>query len=40
MAASDEDYLSGDDFEGVLTTLCCYDYGVNLFEEVENITTD
>ena len=40
MAASGEDYLSGDDFEGVLTTLCCYDYGVNLFDEVKKIATD
>ena len=40
MAASDEDFLCGDDFEAVLTTFCCYDYGANSSEAVEKIATD
>ena len=32
MAASSYDFLSENDFEAVLTTFCCYDYGVNSSE--------
>ena len=35
-----EDLLSENDFEAVLATFCCYDYGVNAFEVVQKIATD
>ena len=40
MAASSNDFLSEQDFEAVLVTLCCYDYGANSSEAVEKIATD
>ena len=38
--ASGDGFLSEDDFEAVLATLCCYDYGGNPSEAVERIATD
>ena len=35
-----EELLSENDFEAVLTTLCCYDYGANASEAVQKIATD
>ena len=35
-----EDFLSEDDFGAVLVTFCCYDYGTNSSETVEEIATD
>ena len=40
MAAFSEECLSENDFEVVLVTFCCYDYGPNASEAVEKITTD
>ena len=40
MAAFREDFLSEDEFEAVLATFCCYDYGANASEAVEKIATD
>ena len=40
MAASSEYFLSEDDFEGALTTFCCYVYGANSSETVTKIATD
>ena len=40
MGAFSEDFLSEDDFEAVLATFCCYDYGANSSEAVEKIATD
>ena len=40
MAAFSKDALSGDDFEVVLATFCCYDYGANSSDVVEKIATD
>ena len=33
-------FLSESDFEAILTTCCCYDYGVNTTEAVKKITAD
>ena len=35
-----EEFLSGNDFQAVLATFCCYDYGANASEAVEKIATD
>ena len=35
-----EELLSENDFEAVLATLCCYDYGANASEAVQKIATD
>ena len=35
-----EELLSKNDFEAVLTTFCCYDYGANVSEAVQKIGTD
>ena len=40
MAASSGDFLSEDDFEAVLATLCCCDYGTKSSEAVQKIATD
>ena len=40
MVAFSEDFLSGDDFEALLAIFCCYDYGANNSEAVEEIATD
>ena len=34
MAASSENFLSEDDFDAVLATFSCYDYGANSSEAV------
>ena len=40
MAAFSEDFISDDDFEAVLATNWCYDYGSNVSEADVKITTD
>ena len=35
-----EEFLSENDFEAVLDTFSCYDYGANASEAVEKIATD
>ena len=35
-----EEYLSENDFEAVLATFCCHDYGANAFEAVEKMATN
>ena len=35
-----EELLSESNFEAVLTTFCCYDYGVSASEAVQKIATD
>ena len=35
-----EEFLSENDFEAVLATFCCYDYGANASEAVLKIATD
>ena len=35
-----EELLSKNDFEAVLTTFYCYDYGVNASEAVQKVATD
>ena len=35
-----EDLLSENNFEAVLATFYCYDYGANAFEAVQKIATD
>ena len=40
MTAFSEDFISENDLETVLVTLCCYDYGANSSEAVEKIATD
>ena len=35
-----EELLSENDFEAVLVTFCCYDYGANASETVQKIATD
>ena len=35
-----EELLSENDFEAVLATLCCYDYGANASEAVQKIATN
>ena len=32
--------VSENDFEAVLATFCCYDYGANASEAVQNIAAD
>ena len=40
MTVFSEEFLSENDFEDVLATLCCYDYVVNASEVVEKIAAD
>ena len=40
VAASSQNFLSENDFDAVLATFCCYDYGANFSEAVEKIFTD
>ena len=40
MAVFSERVFSENDFEAVLATDCCYDYGINTSEAVEKIATD
>ena len=40
MISFSEEFLSENDFEAVLVTLCCYSYDANVSEAVENIATD
>ena len=40
MAASSEDFLSKNDFEGVLATFCSQSYGANSSEAVEKMAKD
>ena len=40
MTVFSEKFLSESDFEAVLATFCCYDYGVDAFEAVERIAKD
>ena len=40
IAAFNEKFQGENDFEAVLATLCCYDYGVNASEAIKNIVTD
>ena len=35
-----KELLSKNDFEAVLATLCCYDYGAKAFEAIQKIATD
>ena len=35
-----EELLSENDFEAVLVTFCCYEYGPNASEAVQKITAD
>ena len=35
-----EECLRRNDFEDVLATFCCYDYGDNAYEAVQKIATD
>ena len=35
-----EELLSENDFETILATFCCYDYGINASEAVQTIATD
>ena len=35
-----EELLSKNDFEAVLATFCCYDYGANASEALQKIATD
>ena len=35
-----EELLNENDFEAILTTLCCHDYGAKTSEAVQKITTD
>ena len=35
-----EEFLNKNDFEAVLTTFCCYDYGVNASEAVQKMAAD
>ena len=35
-----EELLSKNDFEAVLATFCCYDYGAHASEAVQKIITD
>ena len=39
MAAFRGKFLRENDFEAVLTTFCCYDYGANASETVQKIAT-
>ena len=40
MALSSEDFLSGNEFEAISATFCCYDYGDYSSELVEIMATD
>ena len=40
MAAVSEEFFSENDFEAVVATFCCYDYGANASEAIERIATD
>ena len=40
MATINENFLIEDDFETVLATFSCYDYGVNSSEAVDKIAAD
>ena len=35
-----EEFLNENNFEAVLASFCCYDYGANNSEAVQKITTD
>ena len=35
-----EEFISENDFEAVLATFCCYEYGSNASEAVQKITAD
>ena len=35
-----EEFLSKNDFEAVLATFCCYEYGVNASEAAQKMATD
>ena len=35
-----EELLSENDFEAILVTFCCFDYGANTSEAVQKIATD
>ena len=35
-----EEFLSENDLEALLATFCCYDYGANASEAVQNIAID
>ena len=35
-----EEFLSENDFEAVLASFCCYDYGANASEAVQKIAAD
>ena len=35
-----EELLNENDFEAVLAIFCCYDYGANAFEAVQQIATN
>ena len=35
-----EEFLNENDFEAVLTTFCCYNYGVNASEAVQKMVAD
>ena len=39
-SGSCDELLSENDFEAVLATFCCYDYGANASEAVPKIATD
>ena len=40
MTAFSEDFLKEDEFEAVLVTFCCYNYGANASEVVRKIARD
>ena len=40
MSASSEDFVSEDNFDAVLATLCCYNYGAKSSEAVVKIATN
>ena len=40
MATFSEEFLSENDFEAVLATFCCYDYGDSAAKAVQVIVTD
>ena len=40
MTVFSEEFLNENDFEAVLPTFCCYDYGVKASEGMEKIATD
>ena len=40
MTTFSEDFLKEDEFEAVLVTFCCYNYGANASEVVRKIARD